>query len=166
MKKQNIKYFLYGQNYFFYLSVIIIMEFVTGMCLSPSCNASMGSVTIETINSDQINSSDYIKISRTTLKTLASQQRKITINDVSGILMVTGFSNILTSTTLNSSHNCPVENISWNDAQTFIVALNAMGEGSYTLPTKAQWEYARNMPGICPQRLFEGEHKVRPYTNC
>jgi formylglycine-generating enzyme required for sulfatase activity len=298
MKKQNIKYFLNGQNYFFYLSVIIIMEFVTGMCLSPSCNASMGSVTIETINSVQINCSDYIKISRTTLKTLASQQRKITINDVSGILMVTGFSNILTSTTLNSSHNgvvlvsgnttltlpdptsakgirytikkidsssnivtivgivdsesnpqlskqysyitivsngnswykvaeyieaqtssedytyisnslgmtfrlipsgtfvmgsptgelgqatnetqytvtlsesfyiqtaevtqgqwlnvmnsnpssaatcghnCPVENISWNDAQTFIVALNAMGEGSYTLPTEAQWEYA------------------------
>ncbi|KPA13319.1 sulfatase modifying factor, partial [Candidatus Magnetomorum sp. HK-1] len=36
--------------------------------------------------------------------------------------------------------NCPVEHITWNDAQTFIVALNAMGEGSYTLPTEAEWE--------------------------
>jgi formylglycine-generating enzyme required for sulfatase activity len=38
--------------------------------------------------------------------------------------------------------NCPLENVSWNDCQTFIATLNAMGEGSYTLPTEAQWEYA------------------------
>jgi formylglycine-generating enzyme required for sulfatase activity len=38
--------------------------------------------------------------------------------------------------------NCPVEKVSWEDAQTFIATLNAMGEGSYTLPTEAQWEYA------------------------
>ena len=38
--------------------------------------------------------------------------------------------------------NCPVEKMSWEDAQTFIATLNAMGEGSYTLPTEAQWEYA------------------------
>jgi formylglycine-generating enzyme required for sulfatase activity len=298
MKKQNIQYPLHGHNYLLCLSVILIMEFIKGMCLSPSCHASMGSVTVKTINSEQINSSDHITKSRTTLKSLASQQRTITINDVSGTLMVTGFSNILTSTTLNASHNgvifvsgnttltlpdpssskgikytikkidsssnivtisgivdsesnpqlskqysyitivsngnswykvaefieapttsedytyisnslgmtfrlipsgtfvmgsptgelgsgddetqytvtlsesfyiqtaevtqgqwlnvmnsnpssaatcghnCPVENISWNDSQTFIVALNAMGEGSYTLPTEAQWEYA------------------------
>ncbi|KPA13875.1 Sulphatase-modifying factor domain protein [Candidatus Magnetomorum sp. HK-1] len=38
--------------------------------------------------------------------------------------------------------NCPVEYISWDDCQTFIATLNAMGEGAYTLPTEAQWEYA------------------------
>jgi formylglycine-generating enzyme required for sulfatase activity len=38
--------------------------------------------------------------------------------------------------------NCPVEYISWEDAEDFIMTLNAMGEGSYTFPTEAQWEYA------------------------
>jgi formylglycine-generating enzyme required for sulfatase activity len=38
--------------------------------------------------------------------------------------------------------NCPVELISWEDAEDFMITLNAMGEGSYTFPTEAQWEYA------------------------
>jgi len=38
--------------------------------------------------------------------------------------------------------DCPVEQVSWNDAQTFIANLNAMGEGTYRLPTEAEWEYA------------------------
>ncbi len=38
--------------------------------------------------------------------------------------------------------NCPVEKVSWYDVQTFITALNARGEGTYWLPTDAQWEYA------------------------
>ncbi len=36
---------------------------------------------------------------------------------------------------------CPVEQVSWNDAQNFIAAMNARGEGTYGLPTEAQWEY-------------------------
>ena len=263
-----------------------------------SCNASMGSLTINAIGSEQLNCSEQLSISRTTLRSLASQQRTITISDASGIMMLTDFSIILTSTELSSSHNglilvsgnisltlpdplnvlgttytikkidpssttvtisgivdgennqqlveqysyitiisngsawfkvaenpvnqstsvnqtyltnslgmtfrlipsgsflmgspsdelgrqsdetqytvtisesfyiqttevtqgqwkvimgnnpsnfndcgfnCPVENISWDDAQSFITTLNAMGEGSYTLPTEAQWEYA------------------------
>jgi len=39
-------------------------------------------------------------------------------------------------------NNCPVENISWDDIQTFLSKLNAMGDGHYSLPTEAQWEYA------------------------
>ena len=39
--------------------------------------------------------------------------------------------------------DCPVERVSWEDAQEFIGRLNAMdGEGTYRLPTEAEWEYA------------------------
>ena len=37
---------------------------------------------------------------------------------------------------------CPVENVSWNDVQEFITKMNARGEGTYSLPTEARWEYA------------------------
>jgi len=39
--------------------------------------------------------------------------------------------------------DCPVEQISWNDAQEFIRKLNRKEGGSrYRLPTEAEWEYA------------------------
>ena len=37
---------------------------------------------------------------------------------------------------------CPVEYVSWNEVQEFITKMNARGEGTYGLPTEAQWEYA------------------------
>jgi len=38
---------------------------------------------------------------------------------------------------------CPVENVSWEDAQAFIAALNVReGITAYRLPTEAEWEYA------------------------
>jgi formylglycine-generating enzyme required for sulfatase activity len=47
----------------------------------------------------------------------------------------------------NPSHfkgdNLPVENVSWNDCQEFILKLNSSeGHNKYRLPTEAQWEYA------------------------
>ena len=39
--------------------------------------------------------------------------------------------------------NCPVEQVSWNDAQAFISKLNSLKDGfKYRLPSEAEWEYA------------------------
>ncbi len=43
--------------------------------------------------------------------------------------------------------NCPVEQVSWDDAQEFIRALNAKKQGTYRLPTEAEWEYACRSAG-------------------
>jgi len=38
--------------------------------------------------------------------------------------------------------NYPVEGVSWNDVQVFIVKLNTLTGKNYRLPTEAEWEYA------------------------
>ena len=48
----------------------------------------------------------------------------------------------------NCGDNCPVEQVSWNDAQEFISKLNSRsGSNKYRLPTEAEWEYAARSGG-------------------
>ena len=43
----------------------------------------------------------------------------------------------------NCGANCPVEQVSWNDAQEFLRRLNGSNDGyTYRLPSEAEWEYA------------------------
>ena len=70
--------------------------------------------------------------------------------------------------------SCPVENVSWDNAQEFIEKLNqSEGTDKYCLPTEAQWEYAcragTNTPfyfGKClstDQANYNGNY---PLSNC
>jgi formylglycine-generating enzyme required for sulfatase activity len=47
------------------------------------------------------------------------------------------------STSRACGDNCPVEQISWDDAQRFLAKLNQLNDGfDYRLPSEAEWEYA------------------------
>jgi formylglycine-generating enzyme required for sulfatase activity len=41
-----------------------------------------------------------------------------------------------------SCPECPIEQVSWEDAQAFIKKLNKLTGNLYRLPTEAEWEYA------------------------
>jgi formylglycine-generating enzyme required for sulfatase activity len=55
--------------------------------------------------------------------------------------------------------NLPVETVSWDDAQLFIVKVNTSGilppGWRFALPTEAQWEYASRVGGGSPDSVGE-----------
>ncbi|HIJ83880.1 MAG TPA: SUMF1/EgtB/PvdO family nonheme iron enzyme, partial [Magnetococcales bacterium] len=61
--------------------------------------------------------------------------------------------------------NCPVEQVSWNDVAQFLVALNARNEGTYDLPTEAQWEFAvRGGSTTSTYHFGEDANKLKDYA--
>ncbi len=60
----------------------------------------------------------------------------------------------------NCGENCPVEQVSWNDAQEFIkklCELEKMSPCKYRLPTEAEWEYAARAGSRT--RIYTGDMK-------
>jgi TonB family protein len=56
----------------------------------------------------------------------------------------------------NCGGNCPVEQVSWNDVQTFISKLNAKTNMNYRLLTEAEWEYAAQGGCYGPSSWYSG----------
>ena len=64
----------------------------------------------------------------------------------------------------NPSHfkgdDLPVENVSWLDAQNFIVKLNAATGKNYRLPTEAEWEYAARGGNKSKKYKYSGSNTI------
>ena len=56
--------------------------------------------------------------------------------------------------------DCPMENVSWKNAQEFIGRLNAMTGKTFRLPTEAEWEYAARGGHKSKHYKYSGSNQV------
>jgi formylglycine-generating enzyme required for sulfatase activity len=61
--------------------------------------------------------------------------------------------------------DCPVENVSWGDAQAFIRRLNQIeGDNKYRLPTEAEWEFACRSGSSMTYSFGDNENDLGDYA--
>jgi formylglycine-generating enzyme required for sulfatase activity len=58
----------------------------------------------------------------------------------------------------------PVENVTWNEAQTFIQKLGASAGENFRLPTEAEWEYAARAGTESPYYFGDDESSLGAYA--
>jgi formylglycine-generating enzyme len=56
--------------------------------------------------------------------------------------------------------DCPVESVSWNEIEAFILSLNKLTGKTFRLPTEAEWEYACRGGNQSKGYYFGGDNKV------
>ncbi len=57
--------------------------------------------------------------------------------------------------------NCPVENVSWEDIQTFLQKMNSQTKGrKYRLPTEAEWEFAARGGNYSKGFKYSGSNNI------
>ena len=59
----------------------------------------------------------------------------------------------------------PVANVSWDDAQAYLAWLDKKGEGSFRLPSEAQWEYACRAGTTTVRYWADADHSMGEYAN-
>ena len=62
--------------------------------------------------------------------------------------------------TFSGCDDCPVENISWQDASAFCKQLSRLTGKKYSLPTEAQWEYAARGGSKGKRQMYAGSDKI------
>lgn len=56
--------------------------------------------------------------------------------------------------------SCPVEKVSWSEAQDFVLKLNKLTGKNYRLPTEAEWEYAAKGGSKGGDYLYSGSDEI------